>query len=165
LALAVQQVLPAGGQDGGKDNRLAGTMGLGASLLALILCLSPLGSQAAKYPEPLTAIDKALATAPPGSIVFTDLGLSGWLLWRHPALATVADLRVETYSAQHLRAYVTAEEARPGWDRFMEETDSTYALVRTDSAIAGALEDRMGWHARAHSSHYVLLSSGGSVTQ
>jgi hypothetical protein len=111
----------------------------------------------ARYPEPMPAVDRVLSSAPRGSVVFTDLGVSGWLLWEHPSLSPVTDLRVEIYNTDHLRNYLDALEAKPGWSDFVDSTRAQYALVEGDSGIAGAIASRLGWVPVARSDTYVLL--------
>ena len=159
LAQALQQSLPPLAlRNGGSDRRLSALALAGAATAALVFSLSAPAMQSARYPEPMPAVDKVLSSAPRGSVVFSDLGVSGWLLWRHPSLSPVADLRVEIYNTEYLRSYVAALEAKPAWSNFVESTRAQYALVEEDSGIAGALASRLGWVTLARSASYVLLA-------
>jgi hypothetical protein len=158
VAQALQQSLPPFVvRNGGRDRQLSALAFAGGATAALAFSLSAPGMQTARYPESMPAVDKVLSSAPRGSVVFSDLGVSGWLLWRHPSVSPVADLRVEIYNTDYLKSYVAALEAKPSWSDFVEKTRAQYALVEEDSGIAGALASRLGWIPVARSATYVLL--------
>jgi len=131
-----------------------------AALLAVaaVLCTTGVGAQSARYPGDVRAIDSALGQLPRGSVVLDDFGISGWLLWRHPELVPAADLRGEIYDRSYLEDYEHALAAEPGWQDYLRQIDARAALVASDSAIAAALTDRLGWTVRARSSAFVLLT-------
>lgn len=130
----------------------------GAALLAAALCTTSIGTAAARYPGSMARIDAVLAEAPAKTVVFADFGVSGWLLWEHPDLVPAADLRMEIYGAHYLREYITASEGRPGWKDFVRRIKAKYAVLETDSALAGALQSEH-WQVTARSPKFILLEA------
>lgn len=129
--------------------------------VAALWSATPAAGSAARYPGDVRTIDAALDRLPPRTVVLDDFGFSGWLLWRHPDLVPVADLRGEIYSRAHLTAYESALSAEPGWRRFVEGTGARGAVVSRKSAIADALQERAGWRVVARSEEFVLLVPSG----
>ncbi|SES43723.1 hypothetical protein SAMN05216199_3650 [Pedococcus cremeus] len=128
------------------------------TVIAAGMCATPIGRQAQHYPSRLDAVDMEMDALPAGTVVLNDFGISGWLLWRHPSLVPTADLRGEIYSNAHLRAYVDALEAKPGWRAFVDETGAGAALLTKDSALADALTHRLRWTSEASGGNFVLLT-------
>ncbi len=135
-----------------------------AALLALgaVVSATGAGSSAAAYPTSMGAVDDALGRLPARTVVLDDFGISGWLLWAHPELTPVADLRGEIYPADHLTAYRHTLEVRPGWQQFVTDTRPGAAVLAGDSALADALVQRLGWRLVARTPDFVLLTPGGS---
>jgi hypothetical protein len=158
LAGALQEHVGARREPFVKGERRALAMG-SAGLLALgaVVCATPAGATAQAYPGPMGSIDHALARLPDGTVVLDDFGISGWLLWTHPQLVPVADLRGEIYSRDHLVDYKDALAVKPGWQRFVNATDPQVALLSEDSALADALVHRLGWTTMAKADDFVLL--------
>ena len=134
-------------------------------LVSWIACLLAAGLVAAgsgraggqRFPGNMAAVDQALDSLPGGTVVLDDFAVSGWLLWRHPDLVPVIDLRSEIYSHQHIKAYVTAERVGPGWRTILTDTRARHALLRRDSPLALALTQRASWSTVAESGEYVVL--------
>ena len=165
FATALEQRLPLGREafDSAERRQVAcGTILAGT--MAVLLCATDIGTNAARYPGTMTEIETALRVAPAKSVVYTDFGISGWLLWRHPELVPAADLRMEIYSADHLRNYIAAGEVRPGWRDFFAASGARYAVVETDSALGDALQHRLRWELVAISPQFILLSAPGAET-
>ncbi len=100
-----------------------------------------------------------LSAIPAGTVILCEDDKTGWLLWAEPHLAPVIDIRSEIYSPAHLTAYIRTMAVEPGWQDFVRSTRSTYALVATESPIATALSERLGWRSLGTDSGYVLLAS------
>jgi len=98
-----------------------------------------------------------LSAIPPGTVVLSGGDISGWLFWAYPGVRPVLDPRIEIYPAAHLRAFVSAMAAGPGWDQFVSRTEARYALVLAGSAIATALVERADWSPAGRDAGYVLL--------
>jgi hypothetical protein len=49
--------------------------------------------------------------------------------------------------------------AAPGWDRVLDRTGASYALVIKDSPIAAALAERRDWAVLRADGDYVLLKA------
>jgi hypothetical protein len=100
-----------------------------------------------------------LSTIPSGTVVLAAGDISGWLFWADPGVKPVLDPRIEIYPAAHIRAFVSAMAAGPGWEQFVNRTGARYALVITGSAIATALVERAGWSQIGKDAGYVLLKA------
>jgi hypothetical protein len=98
-----------------------------------------------------------LSAIPAGTVILCEDDKTGWLLWAEPQLAPAIDIRTEIYSHAHLAAYVRTMAVEPGWQDFLKSTRSTYALVATESPIATALRERLGWQSLGTDSGYILL--------
>jgi hypothetical protein len=158
LAMAVQERLTARRESFGRRERsrlVVATVALAA--VGALVCAGPSGSGAARYPGDLARVDTALDALPVRTVVLADFGISGWLLWRHPDLAPVADLRGEIYSPEHLTAYRQALTVQPGWQDFVRDTGARAALVEEDAALGDALRARLGWTVTARDGDFVLL--------
>jgi hypothetical protein len=137
-----------------------GRLGTLALLVAAALVAAPLTAALAQAPRGVPeGLRAQLSMLPAGTLVLDDDNISGWLLWAEPHLRPVVDMRSEIYSAEHLRGYVRAMAAAPGWQGFVDRTGARYALVRDDSALAAALEDQRRWHSLGGASGYVLLQA------
>jgi len=127
-----------------------------AVVLAGVISAGEAGRSASRYPADTRAVDAALDCLPAGDVVFTSNGLSGWLLWRHPDLTPVVDLRIEIYPWGHVQRYRVARDAGPGWQEFIRDTGSDAALLDSDSPLLQRLVSVSGWEIRARSAGGVL---------
>ena len=129
-----------------------------ALILVALVAAAPLAAAKAQspvgVPERLTP---QLSSIPPGTVVLADGNISGWLFWADPGVKPVLDPRIEIYPPEHLRAFVSAMAAGPGWEQFVSRTGTRYALVLAGSAIATALAERAGWSQIGKDAGYVLL--------
>ena len=158
LATAIQPLVGRAREGWSRRERRAVLASWAAALaLATALAAGSAGATAQQFPGKVGAVDSALAELPAGTVVLDDFGLSGWLLWKHPTLEPVIDLRVELYSPEHIAAYRRTERVEPGWQDLLTETRPAYAVLRTDSALSGALQDRLGWATVATGGDYTLL--------
>ncbi|WP_091761384.1 hypothetical protein [Pedococcus cremeus] len=156
LAEALQSMHP--------DERVTGTRaehwtlvgGLGVALTVAALLVPRVASE----PGMPNGLDPALSRIPPGSVVFDEYSLGGWLLWRHPQLRPVIDPRVEVYDTAYVRQHVRALAAMPGWQETLRRSGARYAVVPTDSALAAALSSQEGWTESDRSDGYSLLVKG-----
>lgn len=132
-----------------------------AVVLAAALVAAPLTSatarRAAGVPERLAP---ALSRIPAGSTVLTQGDMSSWVLWSQPDLRLPFDSRSEIYRRQYHLDFARMMAAAPGWDRVLDRTGASYALVLEDSPIAGALVERRHWVALGSDDGYVLLRAG-----
>ncbi len=131
------------------------TLVLAAAVIAVpvsaTIAQSPVG-----VPQGLRA---QLSAIPAGTVILCEDDKTGWLLWAEPQLAPAIDIRTEIYSHAHLAAYVRTMAVEPGWQDFLRSTRSTYALVATESPIATALRERLGWQSLGADSGFVLLAA------
>jgi len=128
--------------------------------LVLIALLVAVPLSAARAQEPVgvpQALAPQLSAIPSGTVVLAQGDVSGWLFWADPGVRPVLDPRIEIYSPAHIRAFVSAMAAGPGWRDFVDRTRARYALVLTDSPIATALVERASWSQIGKDAGYVLL--------
>lgn len=106
----------------------------------------------APTPSPVGAeIDRQLAAAPDGSVVFNEYGFGGWLLWEHRQVVPVIDGLTESYSPEHLAAHTRTSLVMPGWRQLMDRTDPSYALLFAETPLALELREQRGWRQLARS--------------
>jgi hypothetical protein len=127
-------------------------------ILIAFMAAAPLSAARAQnpvaVPQRLTPQLSAIAS---GTVVLADGNISGWLFWAEPDVKPVLDPRIEIYPSAHIRAFVSAMAAGPGWEQFVNRTSARYALVLTDSPIATALAERAHWSQIGKDAGYVLL--------
>lgn len=105
-----------------------------------------------------TTLNGALDRLPPGTRVFNDYALGGWIAWRHPDLQQYIDGLITPYSERHAHDYVVGESASPGWSRIVNASGATAALLGEHSPLVDKLADR-GWTMRGTDAGYVLLTA------
>lgn len=129
-----------------------------ALILTALVVAAPLS--AARAQDPVSVPDRLrpqLSLIPSGSVVLAEGDISGWLLWAEPGVRPVLDPRIESNSAKHVRAFVSAMATGPGWEQFVDRTGARYALVGDGSPIATALVQRAGWSQLGKDAGLVLL--------
>ena len=129
-----------------------------ALILVALVAAAPLS--AARAQDAVAVPDRLrpqLSRIPSGTVVLAEGDISGWLFWADPQVRPVLDPRIEIYPPAHVRAFVSAMAADPGWRQFVDRTGSRYALVLTGSPIATALVERAGWSQLGEDAGFVLL--------
>ena len=129
-----------------------------ALILVALVAAAPLS--AARAQDAVAVPDRLrpqLSRIPSGTVVLAEGDISGWLFWADPQVRPVLDPRIEIYPPAHVRAFVSAMAADPGWRQFVNRTGSRYALVLTGSPIATALVERAGWSQLGEDAGFVLL--------
>jgi hypothetical protein len=104
-----------------------------------------------------TALTAPLDALPAGTKVVAEGDVTGWVLYVAPQLRLVFDLRIESYSAHHVEAFIDARAAKPDWQTFIAATGPTAALLLESSPLAGGLQEESGWVARGRDRGFVLL--------
>ncbi|MGO4343459.1 hypothetical protein [Pedococcus sp. 2YAF34] len=160
VAAALQSGLTARREGWTRTERRGLVAFCAGALVVGALASAGLGGKAAAYPTGMAPIDTALAGLPRHSVVLDDFGVSGWLLWAHPDLTPVADLRGEIYDHAYLADYTSTLRVEPGWQDFVARVHPDVALVARDSALGDALEHRLGWHRVAATHDFLLLAPG-----
>jgi hypothetical protein len=131
-----------------------------ALILTALVAAAPLSAARAQNPVDVPQrLRPQLSAIAPGTVVLADGDIGGWLFWAEPNVVPVLDPRIEIYPASHLRAFVSAMAAGPGWEQFVHRTRARYALVLTGSAIATALVERAGWSQVGKDAGFVLLQA------
>jgi hypothetical protein len=106
-----------------------------------------------------SGVSARLAALPPGTVVFNDYGLGGWLLWRHQQLVPVIDGRAEVYDVAYVDQNLRARAALPGWEATVVQSGARFALMGNETALAAALEQRLHWRPVAEDAGFVLLTA------
>ena len=156
LAGALQSLLP-GPAPRITKREVAALGGSIVAVLAVVTLLLP-GSTGTPANVP-NAFNAALDRLPPHTVIFNDSAVGGWLLWRHPTLEPVIDGRTEAFPKAHFEDYIRTAQVRSGWEKFLERTNSTHALVAESSPLATALETRLHWRSLGRDDGYVLLAA------
>jgi hypothetical protein len=126
---------------------------LAASLVAAPLALA-VAARPAGVPQGLSA---ALSDLPPGTTVLTQGDMSSWVLWSQPQLRLPFDSRSEIYSRHAHLDFARMMAAAPGWDRLVDDTKASEALLLTDSPLVAALTERRHWSVVGADGGYSLL--------
>jgi len=156
LAAALQSLLPdhAPKITRGEVAALSASV---AAVLAMVSLLLP-GSMGTPANVP-NGLNASLDQLPPHTVIFNDFTLGGWLLWRHPTLEPVIDGRAEAFPKTQFQGYIKTSQVSTGWERFLETTNSKYALVEEHSPLANALEERLHWRTLGTDEGKVLLAA------
>jgi hypothetical protein len=129
-----------------------------ALILIALVAAAPLSAARAQDPVAVPqGLRPQLSLIPSGTVVLAEGDISGWLFWADPQVKPVLDPRIEIYPPAHVRTFVSAMAAGPGWRQFVDRTGARYALVLTGSPIATALLERAGWSQIGKDAGYVLL--------
>jgi hypothetical protein len=102
-------------------------------------------------------IAPTLGLLAPGSVVFNDDLLGGWLMWSFPGLRHTADTRVELYGRAGAVDYLKAMRGGPGAIEIVNKRHPDAVLVKRESGLAAELERRGVWKVAAGDHGYVLL--------
>jgi hypothetical protein len=130
-----------------------------ATVLAMILAV-PLAAVRGSHPQGVpTALLSELRALPPSTHVISDGDLSGWLMFQAPQLLPVFDIRVEIYSPAHIRGFIDALAAKPGWAAYLSRTQARAAILKANAPLASAVADQWHWHRAGATAGYVLLEA------
>ncbi|MBM6405975.1 hypothetical protein JQN72_17165 [Phycicoccus sp. CSK15P-2] len=153
LAPALGRAFPADGAE-----HVARRWGVWPALLAVsAVAVTPGVVWRADSSGPLgTDVDAALGALPTGTVVAVDVGVSGWVLYDHPQVRPVRDLRAEIYSVDAARAYESFSRAEEGWQGYATAHGVEAVLAATGSPLDTALDTQTGWSRRAEDPDHVL---------
>ena len=102
------------------------------------------------------SVDAAVAQLPAGAVVAVEPAASGWVLWDHPGVRPLRDLRAEVYSDAVGRAYESFYRAEPGWQAYAAEHDVRALVLVSGSALDRAARADGGWRMAAREGQHVL---------
>jgi hypothetical protein len=131
---------------------LVGSMAL-AGVLGGLMAPS-LAGEAGRMP---TSLNAGIDQLPPGTVVFNDDAIGGWLLLDHPGLRPIVDTRTYLFTYDYLKAYKEARTTRGDWRGFLDDTGAEAALLRNGEALTEALVADSNWQVKAQDDRYVLL--------
>lgn len=101
-------------------------------------------------------VDDAVAALPAGSRVAVDAFASGWVLWAHPDVTPLRDLRVEAYSSPVAASYERFFGAGDGWQTYAGDQRVQALLVRAREPLDVAAASDPGWRRTADDGRFVL---------
>ena len=78
-------------------------------------------------------------------------------MFSSPNLRPVYDLRVESYSPEQVRDYISMIDAEPGWQSILSASGATTALVPGDAPLRAALVEQAGWQEMGEDAGLVLI--------
>lgn len=135
---------------------------LPAAVAALVLLVVPGvalgGPQAGPLPP---TVDAALERLPDGTTTVVDAYASGWVLWTHPRVRVLRDLRAEVYSPATAAAYEDLTAARPGWPAYADAHDVRAVVIRAGEPLDRALAGTGGWARTAADGDWALWTRAG----
>jgi hypothetical protein len=132
-----------------------------ALILVALVAAAPLSAARAQDPPSVPqGLREQLSLIPADTVVLAEGDISGWLFWADPGVKPVLDPRIDVYSPAHVREFVSAMAAGPGWRQFVDRTRARYALLLAGSPIATALVERAGWSQIGKDTGFVLLRAG-----
>lgn len=144
----------------GSPTRRAEAAALVAATALALLVSVPLAGQRAQQPHGVpTKLAASLDAIPAGTHVISDGDMSGWLMFEAPQLRPVFDIRVEAYSPEHIRGFIAALGAEPGWTAYLQRTQARAALLKADAPLASALADQWHWRVAQTDGRYVLMEA------
>ena len=106
------------------------------------------------------SVDAALAQLPAGAVVAVEPAASGWVLWDHPAVRPLRDLRAEVYSDAAGNAYESFYRAEPGWQAYAAKHDITALVLEDGSALDRAVRADAGWRQVAREGTHAVWERG-----
>lgn len=128
--------------------------------VACLICVPLAKSAASQAPRYVpVALESRLGSLPQGTRVIAEGDVTGWLLYAAPNLQPVFDLRIESYSASHVKRFITTMAADPGWQDFVAATAPRAAVLLADSPLALALQEESGWTTVAQDRGFLLLEA------
>jgi hypothetical protein len=98
-----------------------------------------------------------LGSLAPGSVVFNDDLLGGWLMWSFPELRHTADTRVELYGQEGAVDYLKAMRGGSGAVEVLNKRHPDAVLINKESGLTAELEQGSGWKVAVADHGYVLL--------
>jgi hypothetical protein len=154
VAGSIQSWLPVNRLRVPRWEALAGTTAAMSMVLGLALSAPHRGHPPL---EQMYRMNAALGSLPPGTVVFNEYTLGGWLEWRHRNVVPTVDGMTDAYEVDHVSAYSNATRLGPGWRDFIDATEANYALLDAGSPLAAALEEHDEWRELVRESGYLLL--------
>lgn len=103
-----------------------------------------------------SSVDAAVDRLPAGTPTVVDAYASGYVLWAHPDVSVLRDLRAEVYSPATAAAYEDLVRARPGWPAYADEHGVRAVVIRVDEPLDRALGSASGWGRAAAEGDWVL---------
>lgn len=80
-------------------------------------------------------------------------------MFEAPQVRPVFDIRVEVYSPTHIRGFIDALAAKPGWAAYLSRTQTRAAIIKTDAPLVSAVADQWHWRSAGSDAGYVLLEA------
>ena len=113
-----------------------------AGCLLLLALVAPTSARGAHVPP---WMPEELEALPAHTIVLNSSDWGGYLMWAYPHLDLVTHGYGDTFTGAEIKRNVDISSLEPGWDRMVEETGATVAIVRPESPLAYALQQQLDW--------------------
>jgi hypothetical protein len=152
-AQAVERALGRARPQVGRDRTVV-ARAVTASLVMSALAAAVGPTEPTGVPSRMTTALNSLA---PGSLVFNDDVLGGWLMWAFPRLHHTADTRVELYGRVRALEYLKAMRGGKGGVEMVNRQAPAAVLIKEGSGLATALQNDRGWKVAVGDGSYVLL--------
>ena len=134
---------------------------MAASVTLALTITAGLAPSVASSPSGVpNALNAPLDALPDGTVLCNDYRVGGWLIWRHRDLHPTIDGRTEIYTPDHVRGFVAFYGAAPGWQRYVKESECSYALLASGAPGVEALKVQLAWQEVAAGDGYTLLRPG-----
>ena len=102
-------------------------------------------AEAADYPYDAVEF---LRENPQDGNIFNDYVWGGYLIWQLPEVKTFIDGRMPAWREGDeyvFEDYLTVVQLKSGWEEVLQKYDVSYFLIKSDSALAQALNVHPGW--------------------
>jgi hypothetical protein len=91
------------------------------------------------------AADTSLGGLAAGTRVAVEPFSSGWVLWAHPHITVVRDLRAEIYSPETAEAYEAFARGQDGWQDYAVRHGIRWVVAVTGSGLDRSIAAQPGW--------------------
>jgi hypothetical protein len=126
----------------GRPEKVLVLSGYAAALLGLALAVPHTAAQPREEPSWL---DSQLGAMPEGTVVLSDSGFGGYLMWRFPRLDVPLTGYGDIYTDSELERNADIEALRGGWVEEVKGTHARYAVLKPGSSLAYNLRDVGHW--------------------
>ena len=130
----------------------------GGAVAALGVLAAVTPHTADRPPRQPVWLEPALSALPPGSVVLSDGGFAGYLMWRFPELAYTSHGYGDVFTDSEMERNAAIEGLRPGWDAELGRLAPRIAVLRTGEALPYALVHSEGWRLLHHDRNVSLLA-------
>jgi hypothetical protein len=132
---------------------------VGAAVASLIVLALLVPQTSARPPAEPAWLDADLSALAPGTVVVSDWGFGGYLMWRFPGLNLMMHGYGDTFTLAELQRNGDILTVAPGWDSKLRATHAAIAVLPPSYRLAYALEHFEGWRVVDRSSSLEMLTA------